>query len=255
MCLQNKPLLKNSHIIPDFMYQDLFDEKHRMVRTLGLDLSTAKRIQGGEKEGNILCQQCDNEIIGSFENYASRAIFSGKGKDVQKIKIQNQLHPDGILTSTFCENVDYVRFKLFLLSLLWRAGISKLDFFKEVKLGSKEEQLRKMIFENTPFSQLDFPCFVSSFRGINRRMTSGVISSPRKIRGEKGTRYIFQIGQLVLMYFVSKEDMPLWMQDAAITPENKMRIVHFDNQRGREFMNAFFGSTFAKAMKLAHGGV
>lgn len=254
LCLQDKELLKNSHIIPEFMYWELFDEKHRMVRTQGLDISSAKRIQSGEKESNILCQQCDNEIIGKLEGYASRALFSGKGEDVKKIRTENQLHPDGILTSTFCKNVDYTKFKLFLLSMLWRASISKLDFFKEVELGPKEECLRRMIFQNMPLSQLDFPCFISSFIGHNRQMTSIIITSPRKIKNANGTRYIFQIGQFVLMYFVSKNDTPIWIQDAAITPENKMRIVHFDDKRSIEFMEAYFGSTIVQALQFVHGG-
>lgn len=67
LCLQEKELINNSHIIPDFLYRDLYDEKHTMIRTDGLDLKSARRIQTGEKEGGILCKECDNEIIGSLD--------------------------------------------------------------------------------------------------------------------------------------------------------------------------------------------
>lgn len=232
------------------MYEDLFDDKHRMIRTYGLDPSTARPVQSGEKEGDILCGDCDNKRLGSLEDYAKRALYSGQLNDSQKISAQNQLHPDGELTSTYCENIDYAKFKLFLLSLLWRASISKLDFFEKVSLGPKEEVLRKMIYENDPQSQLDFPCMVSSFRSLHRQMTSGIISSPLRTRSEKGTRYIFQIGQLVLMFFVSEADTPDFLQDAAITPNNKMRIVHFSNEQGENLMKAYFGETMTKALYL-----
>lgn len=254
LCLQEKNLLKSSHIIPDFMYRDLFDEKHRLVKTMGVDVSGAKKIQTGEKERNILCQKCDNEMLGSLEEYACRALFTGKGKDIKNISTQNQLHPDGVLTSTYCQNLNYTKFKLFLLSILWRASISKLDFFKQVQLGPIKESIRKMIFENRPLSQVDLPCMVLSFRYLQRHMTSRVITSPRKIRSEKGTRYLFQIGQLVLVFFVSKNDTPEWLRDAAITPEGKMRIVHLDNERGKTLMENLFGPIAVRALYLATTG-
>lgn len=232
------------------MYEDLFDEKHRVIRTDGLDTSTARPMQSGEKEGGILCGDCDNKKLGSLENYAKRALYSGQLNDSQRISAQNERHPDGKLTSTHCKNIDYVKFKLFLLSLLWRASISKLDFFKEVDLGPKEEILRKMIYENDPKSQLDFPCMVSSFRFLHRKMTSGIISSPRKIRSEKGTRYIFQIGQLVFMFFVSEADIPDFLRDAAITPEKNMRIIHFNNEQGENLMKRYFGEVMTQALYL-----
>ena len=255
LCLQDKDLLKKSHIIPNFMYRNLFDENHRMVRTQGLDISSARKIQSGEHEGHILCQQCDNEILGSMEGYAHKVLFTPLGNGPDDIRTQNVLHPDGKLTSTLCENLDYAKFKLFLLSLLWRASISQLDFFKIVQLGpKKEESIRKMIFDNDPLSQLDFPCMVSSFRGLQRNMTSGVISSPRRVRNEKGTRYVFQIGQLVLVFFVSESDTPEWLQDAAITTENKMRILHFSNEMGRDLMETYFGPVMTQALYLAKTG-
>ena len=30
LCLENGVLVRKSHIIPDFMYRDLFDNKHRL---------------------------------------------------------------------------------------------------------------------------------------------------------------------------------------------------------------------------------
>lgn len=248
LCLEDKDLISNSHIIPDFLYQDLYDEKHRMVRTVGLNVKTAQKIQTGEKEGGLLCAKCDNEILGSLETYASRVLFTGK----ESIRVQNVLHPDGQLTSTLCEDLNYGKFKLFLLSLLWRASISKNAFFSHVHLGPLEESVRRMIFGNDPQGQMDFPCLVSSWRHDQRRMASAAISSPRRIQGENGgTRYIFQIGQFLLMFFVSKSDRPDWLHDAAITPENKMRIIHLSPENGQELLETLFDPIFVQALSTS----
>ena len=250
LCLQNKELIKNSHIIPDFLYKDLYDEKHTMIRTEGLDVKSARKIQTGEKEGGILCRECDNEILGSLERYAHRVLYTDKEGIIAPVV----LHPDGKLTSNQCDNIDYTKFKLFLLSLLWRASISRNPFFSHVDLGPLGEPIRQMLLNSDARGQMDFPCMVSSWRHDQRRMASAAISSPRRIRGENGgTRYILQIGQFLLVFFVSKNDRPDWLQDAAISPKNRMRIVHLNPENGQELLETLLGPIFVQALSTVQG--
>ena len=44
-------------------------------------------------------------------------------------------------------NIDYTRFKLFFLSVLWRMSISTLEELKNISLGPYAERFRKMILE------------------------------------------------------------------------------------------------------------
>ena len=37
LCLEEQALIKKSHIIPEFMYQDLFDENHKFIMTSNKD--------------------------------------------------------------------------------------------------------------------------------------------------------------------------------------------------------------------------
>ncbi|MEY2640794.1 MAG: hypothetical protein RL150_187 [Candidatus Parcubacteria bacterium] len=232
------------------MYENLFDEKHRLVKASGLNVLSKRESQSGENESDLLCRDCDNKKLGRLEDYAKRVLYSGNLGESQKIEVCNQLHPDGKLTSTYCKNINYVKFKLFLLSILWRSSISRGDFFTEVCLRKKEEILRKMLYEEDPKSQLDFPCVILSFKFYQRKIASFVISSPRKIKSEKGTYYVFQIGQLVMMFFVSPEDVPNFVTDAAITPEGRMRIIHLDEENGKDLMNKIFGKEITAALYL-----
>ena len=76
LCLNEKPLLKNSHIIPNFMYKDLFDYGHRLANVNLNDFSKVKYQQSGFKEGNILCYDCDNVVIGRLERYACNFLYT-----------------------------------------------------------------------------------------------------------------------------------------------------------------------------------
>jgi hypothetical protein len=56
------------------------------------------------------------------------------------------------------EGFDYVRMKLFLLSLLWRMGVSQPYFFNEVKLGFHEKRIRRMLLADDPGSADQYAC-------------------------------------------------------------------------------------------------
>ena len=119
LCNQEKKLLKKSHIIPDFFYKHsgLYDSKHQISKLQIEGAKGLKRIgyvPTGEYEGNLLCDKCDNEIIGNLENYGKGVLFGGlsKSEEVEIIDFQN---PDDHSRFKIYRNVDYTRFKLFLL--------------------------------------------------------------------------------------------------------------------------------------------
>lgn len=112
-----------------------------------------------EYEGGILCQDCDTSVIGKLEDYADKFLHG---------KFPNQATPRiELINGQECvvrENdptYDYKRFKLFLLSMLWRASISSRPFFQQVRLGQKvQEDLRKMILEGKPGEPDEYACFI-----------------------------------------------------------------------------------------------
>jgi hypothetical protein len=58
------------------------------------------------------------------------------------------------------KDVDYATFKLFLMSLLWRAGVSTLETFEEVDLGPHESRLRQMLLAAEPGAPHDYACLI-----------------------------------------------------------------------------------------------
>ena len=99
LCLLPKKLVK-SHIIPDFFYEGIFDEKHFMnkLRPYGFINSNEKiqRNPTGEYDKIILCGDCD-KFLGKFETYA-KLVFSGdKINESSPTKI-SKLRPFPIVT-------------------------------------------------------------------------------------------------------------------------------------------------------------
>jgi len=59
-----------------------------------------------------------------------------------------------------CGGIDYKLFKLFQLSLLWRAGVSDRPIFKEVALGRHQEILRRMLLDDDPGESHKYGCIM-----------------------------------------------------------------------------------------------
>jgi len=124
---------------------------------------TIKKFQTGEYDRDILCAKCENEVLCQrYEDYAAKVyqLIDSKLKSFKGIKIELITNKNGV-NGKYINGIDYTKFKLFLLSILWRASISKRDFFDQVKLGNKHEEIiRKMIFDENPKQPEDYPCFI-----------------------------------------------------------------------------------------------
>ena len=137
LCREEKTL-SQSHVFPEFLYDELYDEHHR-YNTLSIlpdkrDLLT----QSGMKE-ELLCYDCEQQLS-RHEDYAARALRKLKQRIRSTASHGYFLH----------QGLDYARFKLFLLSLLWRAGVARQSFFANVQLGVQQEVLRIMLRANNP---------------------------------------------------------------------------------------------------------
>lgn len=146
LCLRKLPL-RDSHIIPEWLYKALYDDKHRYrVVEAGKGHQTLFG-QKGIRE-RLLCQECET-ALSVYEGYARGVLVGGVGLEIQKLTDGFQVH-----------NLEYAKLKLFQLSVLWRAGVAGHSFFSEVTLGSHAETLRKMLLASDPGAATDYGCIL-----------------------------------------------------------------------------------------------
>lgn len=136
LCLQKKPL-RNSHIISEFLYESLYDNKNRFHMLSNVPGQRNEILQKGLRE-KLLCDDCEQKL-GKHEDYASR-VLAGR----------SQIRPKTSGAVTLLEGFDYTAFKLFQMSTLWRCGVSRQAAFKQVNLGAHSERLRQMLLADDP---------------------------------------------------------------------------------------------------------
>src|SRR4030042_5886364 len=161
LCGEYKELCKKSHIIGNSNYKFLRDKETFLYvdkRSIRASENRQRRYTG-EFEGGILCTTCDNERIGNLETYAS-SLRDSRIKNTKREKFEE----NGVMHLRISgAGYDYIKYKLNLLSILWRASISSRAFFKDVILDIEdEERIRKMILDNNPGEVYDYPCCIIS---------------------------------------------------------------------------------------------
>jgi hypothetical protein len=135
-CCLREAKLCNSHIIPEFCYQPLYDEKHRYIEAVFSEDKVYRQNIG--KREPLLCSECET-LFNRWERHARR-LFTDPFKPVAGSKARLQM-----------PQLSYEPTKLFILSVLWRASVSQLDMFRLVNLGRHEEPIRRMLLaENAP---------------------------------------------------------------------------------------------------------
>lgn len=229
------------------MYRDLYDENHK-IRVF----SPQERAKGegyvrkpssGEYEGGLLCIECDRDLLGTiYEDYASKAIYGGRLPANECPICQNFKNQHGIHFTT-CKNISYKKFKIFLLSILWRASISSRPLFSDIKLGPHEETIRKMIYEGNPGEVEAYPIFFMTFIS-DKSMPKDLIAHPRQIRTNTGHRVnVFMIGGMIYMFYVNAKGHSVTdhVLTETIKPTNEMNIIQIPEGMGWDIILGFYG--------------
>lgn len=244
LCLEDKKLIK-AHIIPDFMFNGMKDEKNIFYEvTYNLDTKNSKsrKIQTGDFDKKILCAECDNGILGSeYEKYAQKS-FYGKnlGKEIAP-DCKNYKNPNDGSEYSICKNIDYGKMKLFLLSILWRASITDRPSFKSVRLGAKhEERIREILLNQIIPDELEYPILMTSFMRTNNDLKN-LIGSPTRIRYKNGVNaYVFLIDSIQFIFFVNSVDhkMPEYISRTMINKKGEITILHLKKGKELDFLKA-----------------
>ncbi len=231
LCQQDKELLKRSHIIPDFFYKEsgLYNEKHQIHKIEAHEFAKFKKfgfLPTGDYEGGILCKNCDNELIGSLESYGRKILFGGLSPN-ESIDCKNYKNPDDGFEYSICKNVDYTKFKLFLLSILWRSCITKRDVFKEAEIPAIDlEKIRLMLLNNCAGKLSEFPIIVLSYLN-DETMPRDLIFQPIKSITSEKNLITFLMGGFVFIFNITDNYKDIKeIEEITITPENKLTIMH-----------------------------
>lgn len=215
LCLQEKPLIKESHIIPRKFFQKASDNidkgfgsvKHgdRAGRLYSIK-SKSYQLQSGIHVRDILCGDCEQKL-GIFDNSAQTILL--QNKDIEKNDENLWKVP----------NIHYTKLKLFFMSVLWRSQICDHHFFSAVKLTSDlEAQLRDMIIQQNSDIENKFPVILLRYSGVEaNNFYVSKWDQPCEM-------YYFRLGNYTFIIKVDENSWPDPFQEYMLKPEEDLLI-------------------------------
>lgn len=237
LCLEDKNLIKNSHIIPNFMYKGLFGNTHKLANINLQDISKVTYQQTGFKDRDILCSNCDNVIIGKLERYASNYLYQSHSAIETEIIQGDAEH----IPCVRYKNLDYNTLKLFFLSILWKSHISQNSFFKEINLGKKyAEKMREMILKNDAGPEDEFEVILVKIENRETKLTQSIIQ-PRCVKKEGNTTYVYHINEVMYHFNISNYNKMSMFNKGIIKKDGIFDIAFLDNNFGNGYFNSFVG--------------
>lgn len=221
LCLREQPLCA-SHILPEFVYTPIY-ENHKAVE-VARDREKARQFQKGMRE-HLLCEGCEQKL-NVYETY-----FANLGLDpVAGLRDDLAREVHAIV------GLDYLKFKLFHVSVLWRASVTSLNFFKAVSLGERwERRARSMLIKNDPGLPAEFPICAMALEDadgsrLGTRMLMDVMT--KRMGGHRA--YLFFFGGYLWHYFVSTS-WPAHLRSFCLNQVGQLLIIRQNIHRDPEF--------------------
>jgi len=132
LCNKNIPL-RESHIFSEWLYRPLYDDNHQFFV-----LSTDENKRRGTRPKGIyerlLCHDCELRFS-RWEGYARNVFFELPLKVIEDNR------------AVVFSGLNYDSFKLFQMSLIWRASIARRPEVHRIDLGPHSKKIRKMLYE------------------------------------------------------------------------------------------------------------
>lgn len=199
--------LQRSHLLPEFFFNDAYDEIHRMVQVSQTELATRKQ-QGWRTR--MLCRDCEQFLNDKYEK-PMKAMWVDAAV-LPRNPTGKVVHVSGL---------DYSKFKLFHLSVLWRMTVSELSQMANMRLGPHEEKIRSMLRAEDPGPSKRYQIFAFVITLSGRLATDFVTPV---IGRHVGNQHIFNImfGGCEWHYVIASHSAPPHMQQYALSESGTM---------------------------------
>lgn len=190
LCLRDKELVR-SHIIPEFFYKNTYSNSHKIsvvsTRRIRKELLN---LQKGLRE-RLLCKDCE-QLFSPWEKYVNEMLFIRP----QKGRSNHYLIQ--------IKGLDYKTFKMFGLSLIWRASVSSSLFFREIDLGSHEETIRNKLMQVEPGGENEYPMVLSAITMEDVPIVD-LITNPETFSEDGFTYMRFFLGSFFWLFVISED--------------------------------------------------
>lgn len=191
LCLREAEL-QHSHIFPEFFYDETYGDEGKFVAIRRNPLIKPKQHQKGLRE-YLLCGACE-VLISRTESYAASLL-----RRLDHAPVMNG--------QSTLSDVDLRTFKLFGVSLLWRAGVATHGIFRATRLGPFAEHARKMLLDGRGGTPGELGFLIA--RVVGSQAGKSIISGPMRVKLHGRHCYHF-LARGYRWFFIASRDAGQW---------------------------------------------
>jgi hypothetical protein len=220
-CQSEFEKLADAHIIPRSFFK-LTKGKGKHSILVGVDEKELdkKHKQAGLSDKSILCPDCDDRSFGPYDKHGIEAVL-----DLLNTK---QIYRDdfGNPCAYLANKADYAKFKLFLLSVLWRASVSSDDFYEHIDLGrSHIERIKEMLKNQGSGKEADYP-FICFYQTGHHYPSTVLPSFQQRIEGVNFYR-LYLPSNLIFLIKMDSRPLPDCFLPAVAKPSSPIQFLLF----------------------------
>ena len=219
LCKKKSPL-RNSHIFPEWLYEPLYDERHQYF-VLSTDPNKKRGTRPKGIYDKLFCGECET-LLSEWEGYAREIFHSALlGKKVNKEMIT-------------LYGIEYAPFKLFQMSLLWRASLTDRKEIHRIDLGHHKELLRTMLFEKRAGEPYEYGVMLM-LPSIDQDLMQQFIYSPERAptKLDSHTVYRAAFGGMFWLFLVSNHMDRFPHKELFLSEEGRLPIVRVGKSASR----------------------
>jgi len=245
LCQQEYAKLENSHIIPEWMYRPLYNDKHKFIPINNSNFNQLKPEQKGFRQ-TLLCKDCEG-LLSKWEGSAKKDlddISNLKSNFLKITKLSDQ--------ALYVENLKYDSLKKFILSILWRMSITNLKQFGGVELGFFEDDIRNSLVNNRVIDTFTYPIMVHQleikgkyYPDIIMGMEKGRIDNKYILQSFVAYGYMFDVvisklklpNKFAPLLLDQNGSMPVQITDYMSLPQDESLLKRFNDADVLRFFN------------------
>jgi hypothetical protein len=223
LCTQDKKLVQ-AHIIPRSFYAPL--KEGGQIPQIITDKAGVypQKSPTGVYDKEILCEECER-VFAPWDDYGYRFLMG-------KISDDAYIRDRGEKIAYNMGPCDYHKLKLFFLSVLWRAGVSRQPMFNRVQLGPYAEKLRTRIRDADPGGVEDYAVALSRFDAPPGEV--GILD-PDRTEYEGVHHYRLYLGGYMAVIKATNKKPPAFLEGLYIAPGSDVLVLIREFRASKEF--------------------
>ena len=223
LCKEEKKLVK-AHIIPEGFFRRMREGgSHLLVLNQVPGKILPKRSPIGVYDKELVCRDCES-IWNDWDTHAQEILS-------HDMKLAKPIRRSGQDMAWRIDHFDYMKLKLFFISVLWKAAVSRQTFYRKVDIGIFESIARKMILERNPGQTDEFGVVITRFMPHKFDI---VMFDPFREKINHVNFYRFYMAGYVVYMKVDRRPMPPPWSRLAIREGESMYVVRRDMDKSPE---------------------